>query len=237
MRTGWQQKKSRGGGLLQNLHSWSQHVCKDKPKGAKSSRYTSPDGFLGAWLSSTGITWGHYRAKKDQKHRFWKHPCMCLMKGSMHSQWNEKWELIPQLIWQPHRKRTTTIMLSSSHEEHSRLWHMSWIWDHDPRNTIGHFIASWVLTFNKQLWPHRRYHQPWGLSCAVHDSAVGHRERRNQPQQWQKQINLSWSLVLINTCSCGSKGLGPPCPQDFFLNHAVSGNFKGKAPILSKFWA
>ena len=30
---------------------------------------------------------------------------------------------------------------------------------------------------------------------------------------------------------------GPPCPQDFFKIMQFSGNFKGKTPILSKFWA
>ncbi len=32
-------------------------------------------------------------------------------------------------------------------------------------------------------------------------------------------------------------GLGPPCHQDFFKIMQFSGNFKGKTPILSKFWA
>ena len=40
--------------------------------------------------------------------------------------------------------------------------------------------------------------------------------------------------------SRGSRGAlwaWPPCPQDFFKIMQFSGNFKGKSPIFSKFWA
>ncbi len=36
--------------------------------------------------------------------------------------------------------------------------------------------------------------------------------------------------------SRGSRGPGAPCPQDFFKIMQFSGKFKGKTPILSKFW-
>ncbi len=44
------------------------------------------------------------------------------------------------------------------------------------------------------------------------------------------------SFSRIPTFTAADAG-GPPCPKDFFKIMQFSGNFKGKAPILSKFWA
>ncbi len=53
-------------------------------------------------------------------------------------------------------------------------------------------------------------------------------------------------VVCVNTCSCatgysvadpGGPRSPPPCPQDFFKIMQFSDHFKGKTPILSKFWA
>ena len=48
-----------------------------------------------------------------------------------------------------------------------------------------------------------------------------------------------WHQCLTTVPSCRSRGPwgpGPPLPQEFFLIMQFSGNFKGKTPILSKFW-
>ena len=49
-----------------------------------------------------------------------------------------------------------------------------------------------------------------------------------------------WNILQSNVSSRprGPAGPGPsPYPQDFFKIMQFSGNFKGKTPILSKFWA
>ncbi len=55
---------------------------------------------------------------------------------------------------------------------------------------------------------------------------------------WQCEPWCSIWLQHTKT-ECQQKRIqgAPPCPQDFFLIMKFSGNFKGKTPILSIFWA